>query len=64
MLKIDPMLLVVLMVVTALASIVTSLFVPEPASAELIRSAGVFLLGLAIKRPGDLTATTHPDDIK
>lgn len=52
----NPTLLVILLVVVAVGAIVVSQLVVDPSTAELVRGAGIFLLGLAVKRPGDLPA--------
>lgn len=58
----NPTLLVVLMVVAGVGCIVASTFVPADLRGEVI-GAGMFLLGWALRRPGDRQRLPHPDDL-
>lgn len=60
--SVSPTLLVVLMVVAGVAILVASSFAPPDYRDEVI-GAAMFLIGWATKRPGELSATTHPDDL-
>lgn len=58
-----PSALITIMIAVGVACLVASGFVP-PEFAAQVASAGTFLLGWATKRPGELSPTTHPDDLK
>lgn len=59
---VSPALLVLMLALGGAALLVASQFVAPSYSAH-VEALGGLLLGWAMRRPGDLNSSTHPDDL-